>query len=432
MTVKQECQKLIKSLIGKKTKAEIYSHLVDRYQISRKKASAYWQDLAQAGAIDDEKAIPPVNFPPSTVKQILKEGFYQEGDSAEVTKIVTKRIKTLQDLVDACEIDLTVWEIASWECNKWEVGRKDKAVDLAWHEGVVNGSVDDSGKVFVEPLFQVKAKLKLRKLDTDLGKQKELLLQELFNKAPATFHYQGEEDISTRSRFLLELALFDVHFGKLAHSEESGEDYDLKIAAERYREAIYGLLDHIDTDDIDRILLPIGQDMFNVDNGEGTTTAGTPQDTDTRFYKMVRVVKNLLIEVVNELAAIAPIDIVVVAGNHDEQTSFLLGEILDAYYHNTERVIVQNSASLRKYYEYGVTSIMLTHGDKEKHANLGMIFAAENPQLWARTTQRYIQLGHYHSNKTIQYLKTQDFQGFQIQILPSLSSADAWHKNKGF
>jgi hypothetical protein len=223
-----------------------------------------------------------------------------------------------------------------------------------------------------------------------------------------------------------------VHFGKLAHSEECGEDYDLKIAAERYREAIYGLLSHIDTDDVERILLPIGQDMFNVDNGEGTTTAGTPQDTDTRFYKMVRTVKNLLIEIVNELAAIAPVDIVVVAGNHDEQTSFLLGEILDAYYHNTERVIVQNSASLRKYYEYGTVGILLTHGDKEKHSELGMIFAAENPGLWARTTQRYIQIGHKHHNKKIEYLRTQDFQGFQVQILPSLSGPDAWHKGRGY
>ena len=61
-----------------------------------------------------------------------------------------------------------------------------------------------------------------------------------------------------------------------------------------------------------------------------------------------------------------------------------------------------------------------------------MIFAAENPKLWADTKQRYIQIGHFHHNKKVTTLQTQEFQGFQVQILPSLSGSDAWHKGKGF
>ena len=86
----------------------------------------------------------------------------------------------MADLIEACEIDLEIWNIVSWECNKWEVGRKDKSVE--WHitKGEVSqGDVSDSGKVFVEPLFQVKAKLSRRKLDTDLGLQKQALLEDI-------------------------------------------------------------------------------------------------------------------------------------------------------------------------------------------------------------------------------------------------------------
>jgi hypothetical protein len=106
--------------------------------------------------------------------------------------------------------------------------------------------------------------------------------------------------------------------------------------------------------------------------------------------------------------------------------------MLDAYYHNSDVVNIDNSASLRKYYQYGTTGLMFTHGDKEKQADLGMIFAAEKPKLWGNTTQRYIQIGHYHHNRKTNYLAAQEFQGFQVQILPSLSSGDAWHAGKGF
>lgn len=419
------------------TKSELYSSAAIKFDVNRKIISNYHRELQQEGLLaDDVNTLAPANYPPSQVKKIL-DTFSQSGDNAEITKTVYKRIKTLDDLIEACEIDLTTWEIISWECNKWEVGRKEKSVDLSWHEGVVNGSVDDSGKVFVEPLFQVKAKLRLKKLDTDVNKQKDVLLKELFDASQPHIWVTDvsvfKPDIySEPCPGLLELALFDVHFGKLAHNEESGEDYDLKIAAKRYKDAVEDLLSKFNIGDIERILLPIGQDMINVDNKYGTTTSGTPQDNDTRFYKTVRTVKNLLIETINKLAVIAPVDVVVVPGNHDEQTSFMIGEMLDAYYHKTDRVNIENSASLRKYYQYGTVGILLTHGDKEKHNALGMIFAAEKPALWADTTQRYIQIGHFHHNKKIEYLSNQDFQGFSIQILPSLSSNDAWHAGKGF
>jgi len=49
------------------------------------------------------------------------------------------RIKTLEDLIKACDIDLNVWEVERHVINKWEVGAK--------------GNVG----LHVEPLFQVKA-----------------------------------------------------------------------------------------------------------------------------------------------------------------------------------------------------------------------------------------------------------------------------------
>ena len=66
-----------------------------------------------------------------------------ENDDGALADMKAKRILTLQDLIDACEIDLTKWNIERHVINKWEVGAK-----------------DDNGEIVVEPLFQVKAWLK--------------------------------------------------------------------------------------------------------------------------------------------------------------------------------------------------------------------------------------------------------------------------------
>mgnify|MGYP003346276768 CR=1 FL=1 len=39
---------------------------------------------------------------------------------------------------------------------------------------------------------------------------------------------------------------------------------------------------------LDRILLVIGNDFYNADGKSGATTAGTPQDCDSRWYKMFK------------------------------------------------------------------------------------------------------------------------------------------------
>jgi hypothetical protein len=143
-------------------------------------------------------------------------------------------------------------------------------------------------------------------------------------------------------------------------------------------------------------------------------------------------VRKVLVETIDLLKQAAPVDVIISVGNHDEQSTFMIGEILDAYYTNDQSVSVYNDASLRKYYKYGVNAIMLTHGNREKFNDLGMIFAAENPKLWADTKYRFVQIGHFHHNKKVTTLQAQEFQGFQIQILPSISGSDAWHTGKGY
>lgn len=280
----------------------------------------------------------------------------------------------------------------------------------------------------------------LRKVDNDLPLQKEIILKEIkdylgSSKLLESFSYFTKElkksTIKTGDK-LLEISIPDLHWGKMSHEEESGEDYDIKIAEKRYKDAIKTLLKLSNLDEVSTILLPIGNDLFNVDNQFSTTTGGTPQDCDTRFHKMVKTVKQLLINTITGLSALAKVEILIVPGNHDEITTFMLGEVLEAFFHNDDNITINNGAKLRKYYQYGKNSFLYTHGDKEKHGDLGLIFATEEPQLWADTKYRFVKLGHLHKQKKIEYMTTDSKQGFQIEVLPSLSGSDKWHYGRGY
>lgn len=306
-------------------------------------------------------------------------------------------IRDLKDLIRICEIDTATWKIDKYIQNFW------------------------AGN------YQVKAYLSRRSIENDLEMQKQALLKIISTNVPRPKTIKRK-----KTGRLLELALFDLHIGKLAWSPESGDDYDIKTAVKRYKDAVAWLLSEIDLSTIERIVLPVGNDFINVDYKTNTTTAGTPQTCDSRFGKMLIAAKKLLVDVIENLREIAPVDVLVVPGNHDENTMFSVGEILDAWYRNDKDVNIANSPKLRKFYQYGQCMLMFTHGSDENHKDLGNIAATEEPKMWGETKYREVHLGHLHKSKKTSFVGTDEYQGFKIRIMPSLSGTDAWHYKKGY
>lgn len=351
------------------------------------------------------------------------------GD-ADFDIITPIRIKSKEEAIKAFQIDTKAWIVTGFEVTAWEVGRKNKKADLTWKAGAADGFVSDKGNFVTETLYRVNLKLSPRKIGNDIGLQKEAVIAELRAYSPIiknTFNIDPEQRTC-----LLEIATFDLHLGSLSWGKESGDNYDIQIAESRFKKSVQDLLKRVNLSQVERILFPIGNDLMNIDNKNNMTVNGTIVDTDVRFIKMLKVARRIMIETIDELSMIAPVDVVVVPGNHDGTVSLVLGEILDAWYHNNEKVTINNSPRSRKYYEYGVVGLQFTHGDNEAHHDLGLIFANEQKELWARTSQRFAQLGHFHKNKKINYVSVDEFQGFQVQILPTLSSATAWADKKGY
>lgn len=231
---------------------------------------------------------------------------------------------------------------------------------------------------------------------------------------------------------MLEIAIADHHFAKLAWEMETDDGYDIKIAKKYYLDAVMDIIDKTSHLNIEKIVMPIGNDLFNFDGIKNETTAGTPQDSDSRWTKVFRIVSETMIEVIDFCREIADVDVIIVPGNHDRASCFYLGEFLSAWYRLDTHVSIDNSPKLRKYFCYGKTLIGLSHGSEEKHANLPLLMAREAKEHWGNCDFYEYQVGHWHRKKMTEYVSGDTYNGVQIRVLPSLTGTDAWHYSKGF
>ena len=229
-----------------------------------------------------------------------------------------------------------------------------------------------------------------------------------------------EQDYNTvQDPVVYEISLPDIHYGKY-----TGQTLDQ--AEEEYMNTIKDLLAKAEGLDIEKILLPIGNDGMNSEGYSRATTKGTPQQDSAEWQETFVGYCNLMVRAINYLAQSAPVDVVVVQGNHDYERMFYSGEYLRAFFKNDDRVSIDNNFDSRKYYKYGVNLIMFTHGDKEKPAEMPLIMATEQPMLFAETKFREVHCGHKHKEQVDEY------RGIKVRFIPSICANDAWHKMMGY
>lgn len=355
---------------------------------------------------------------------------YEEGQDFINVVCASKRILSQEDIIKQFNIDLSVWEVERFKVKTSEGYRKDRQV--SWHVengNVTKGDVEDTGKMLVVPLYHVEVRLVKKKKEVIAKNAIAIMMEDIKSFAP---HYPIINYQKYNDGCLYEIDMFDVHFGRLTWEEESGESYDVKLAKNIITSTLHKLLSHAQNEKISKIVFPVGNDFFNVDSKFNTTTAGTPQQEDTRWQKTFRLGRKMMVEMIDSCSAIAPVDVVVVPGNHDEQRSFYLGEALECWYNNNPNVNINNDAKKRKYYKFGKNLIGYTHGSDEKLDRLPLLMANEQPELWAQTKFREWHTGDKHNRKDISYISTNENNGMVVRILRSLASADAWTFNKGY
>lgn len=240
-----------------------------------------------------------------------------------------------------------------------------------------------------------------------------------------------------RERHMLVLSLYDHHFGKLCWGKETSTSYDTEIAARMYVNAVKKLLAQASAAyQIDRIVIPLGNDFFHVNSWMGNTAAGTgvgiPDERsrgDDRFSKVFRSGCRAVREAIEYCREVADVHCLWVPGNHDPETSFYLCEVLDAWFHQDKAVTFDIGPNVRKDYVYGKVLLRFTHGDvsKSKLKWLPLNLAVEERKLWGDASWVEIHIGHYHAKQTMEFLSLDEFQGVRLRVLPSLCGTDSWH-----
>jgi hypothetical protein len=199
----------------------------------------------------------------------------------------------------------------------------------------------------------------------------------------------------TASNKMLEVPIVDLHYGKKAYAFEVGEAVDTDMIEKRFINVIDDIIDRVKGQDFEKIIFPIGNDFFNSDTIENTTTRGTRQDNDLRWQEMFLKGVELLIKAIDKLSTLAPVEVFYVAGNHDKMASYYATHYLNAWYRNDGRVQVSIDPQIRKYIEYGNCLIGFSHGNEEgKRINSLMQIEASN--AWGKTKFREWHLGHLH------------------------------------
>jgi len=245
-------------------------------------------------------------------------------------------------------------------------------------------------------------------------------------------HYPSVKREVKYNNHLLVINPADIHIGKYANQLETGDGYNVEIACERVLEGLQGLIDKSKGFDVDRVLFCIGNDILHIDNVYNTTTAGTNQDVDGKWWEHFEIALALYVKCVEVLREIAPVDVIHSMSNHDYQSGFHLAHALKSWFRLDGEVTFDISVAHRKYYKYGKNLIGLEHGDGAKMDKLPLLMAQEQPLLWSETTHRYWYLHHLHHKVKHKWLDAKDFIGVTVEYMRSPSGTDSWHSRKGF
>lgn len=222
--------------------------------------------------------------------------------------------------------------------------------------------------------------------------------------------YRVEKRKETPSDALLEVPLFDMHFGIA--------DMD------HYAETLNRIMSLINARWYDEIVVVIGQDLLHNDDFRGRTSKGTPidkvdmikawDDADTFFTCLIKSALNQANRV----------RVIYSKGNHDESFSWGIAKLLERTF---PEVIFDTELKPRKAIEWKKCFIGWSHAEyaKSRPEDLFMQFALEYPQQFADAGVREIHTGHLHneSGKDV---------GAMVRRLPTAGITDEWSRDQGY
>lgn len=235
---------------------------------------------------------------------------------------------------------------------------------------------------------------------------------------------------STKERLGI-INLFDAHIDKAASIDTSDENSSIERNMELFESGFDEILMSIKEKNPEEILIPVGGDFWHTNDFSRSTKRGTYMgeavDMDPR--KTFRLGINLIRRCIDKARIVAPVTIISIRGNHDDDKVIYMLESLLIAYENVPRVTIIDSYKARQYYRFGSWLFGFTHGDKQRNAkDLPSLMStdADSKKHWSSVKRGVYFLGDIHHEKAF------DMRGCSVRYLRSAGPSDEWHWEHGY
>lgn len=275
--------------------------------------------------------------------------------------------------------------------NRYYVSDKEWAEILQKREFTTTGKStlrDKNGNVVIEWTKTSKTKEDLLKaLKTTIATLKEDIKPTKKVKKPK--HFKNEN-------LLNQYTLTDYHLGMMAWSEETGDDWDLKIAEEtliRFFEVAIQKSPNAK----ECIFAQIG-DFLHWDGLDAVTPASKHVlDADTRFTKLVRVAIRVIRQVIEMLLKkYDKVNVIMAEGNHDPASSVWLRELLHSFYSKEPRIFIDTNPDPYYCFVFGKNCLFYHHGHKKNIKSIDNVFVGKFKKEFGNSDFVYGHTGHLH------------------------------------
>ena len=235
---------------------------------------------------------------------------------------------------------------------------------------------------------------------TDKNKEKQFnQLKEAINELKKSIKPAPKTPIPTHesnSNLLNLYTLTDYHLGMMSWDEETGDNWDIKIAEETLVKFFQCSI--LQSPMAETCIFANIGDFLHWDGLEAVTPASKHVlDADTRYTKLVRVAIRVIKRVISMLLEKYQKVIVIMAeGNHDLASSVWLRELLNDYYDKDNRVFIDTTAFPYYCVNFGTNFIGFHHGHKANLNRIESVMIGKYKKEFGNSEKVYIHTGHLH------------------------------------
>lgn len=299
------------------------------------------------------------------------------------------------------------WEIISWTFGKWETAIKDEGIQE-------------------QCTFRAKLKPRIQALSPE--ENEEIVKKIVENIKPIKLPKAKSSKMIDNDKIMM-LTIADLHLGRYCNKRDTGIDYNLDKAKEYFNYIIDELVKWQSVLHTGTLLYTIGNDFFNYDNVNGTTTKGTPLNSSCTYREMYEEGLNLQIQALYKIRSLCDytkIVVQMVQGNHDEILDYTMYLTLKKLFETDKVFEFSDDYKPIQKYEFGNNLIVQQHGDinpKQLIGRMPVIFGKE----WSSHDYRYFISNHRHSGK-----KEEDINSVQWIQQNTIIPTDTYEYKLGF